>query len=84
MRWARHVACMGEIRNAYSFLVGNAEERRTELQFYYARMKISSYSHVRPYDYIRLLVSLMVVQVFFFFFFLFFRQVDSQGFVSGI
>jgi hypothetical protein len=25
MRWAGHVACMGEIRNAYNILVGKPE-----------------------------------------------------------
>jgi hypothetical protein len=28
MRWARHVACMGEVRNTYSILVGKPEGRR--------------------------------------------------------
>jgi hypothetical protein len=28
MRWAGHVACMGEVRGAYSILVGRPEGRR--------------------------------------------------------
>jgi hypothetical protein len=28
MRWAGHVACMGEMRNVYNILVGNLEEKR--------------------------------------------------------
>jgi hypothetical protein len=36
----------------------------------------------RPHDFIRLVVSLMVIQVFFFFFF--FRQVDSEAIVFDI
>jgi len=28
MRWAGHVACMGEMRNAYSILVGKHEGKR--------------------------------------------------------
>jgi hypothetical protein len=28
MRWVRHVACMGAMRNAYIILVGNPERRR--------------------------------------------------------
>jgi hypothetical protein len=28
MRWAGHIACMGEIRNAYSILLGKPEGRR--------------------------------------------------------
>jgi hypothetical protein len=28
MRWADHVACMGEMRNAYRVLVGKPEGRR--------------------------------------------------------
>jgi len=28
MRWARHVAHMGEIRNAYNILVGKPEGKR--------------------------------------------------------
>jgi hypothetical protein len=28
MRWAGHVACMGEKRNAYRILVGNPDEKR--------------------------------------------------------
>jgi hypothetical protein len=28
MRWARHVACMGEVRGAYNILVGKPEGRR--------------------------------------------------------
>jgi hypothetical protein len=28
MRWAGHVACVGEVRNAYSILVGKPEGRR--------------------------------------------------------
>jgi hypothetical protein len=28
MRWAGHVACMGEVRGAYSILVGRSEGRR--------------------------------------------------------
>jgi hypothetical protein len=27
MRWARHVACMGEMRNAYNILVGKLKGR---------------------------------------------------------
>jgi hypothetical protein len=27
MRWARHVACMGEVRGAYNILVGRPEGR---------------------------------------------------------
>jgi hypothetical protein len=29
MRWAGHVACMGEVRGAYNILVGRPEGRRT-------------------------------------------------------
>jgi hypothetical protein len=29
MRWAGHVACMGEVRGAYSILVGRLEGRRS-------------------------------------------------------
>jgi len=28
MRWGRHVACMGEMRNAYNILVGKPEGKR--------------------------------------------------------
>jgi hypothetical protein len=28
MNWVRHVACMGNERNAYRFYMGKAEERR--------------------------------------------------------
>jgi len=28
MRWAKHVACMGEMRNAYEILVGKPERKR--------------------------------------------------------
>jgi hypothetical protein len=28
MRWAGHVACMGEMRNAYNILVGKSEGKR--------------------------------------------------------
>jgi hypothetical protein len=28
IRWARHVACMGEMRNAYNILVGKPEGKR--------------------------------------------------------
>jgi hypothetical protein len=28
MRWAGHVACMGEVRGAYNILVGRPEGRR--------------------------------------------------------
>jgi hypothetical protein len=31
MRWARHVACMGENQNAYQILVGNPEGK-TQLE----------------------------------------------------
>jgi hypothetical protein len=27
MRWAEHIACVGEMRNAYKILVGKAEEK---------------------------------------------------------
>jgi len=28
MRWARHIACVGEMRNAYNILVGKPEGKR--------------------------------------------------------
>jgi hypothetical protein len=28
MTWARHVACMGEVRNAYNILAGKPEGKR--------------------------------------------------------
>jgi hypothetical protein len=28
MRWARHIACMGEIRNAHRILVVKSEQKR--------------------------------------------------------
>jgi hypothetical protein len=28
MRWVRHVACMGKMKNAYKILVGKPEEER--------------------------------------------------------
>jgi hypothetical protein len=28
IRWVEHVACMGEMRNAYRILVGKPEEKR--------------------------------------------------------
>jgi hypothetical protein len=28
MRWTEHVACMGEMRNAYNILVGKPERKR--------------------------------------------------------
>jgi hypothetical protein len=28
MRWGGHVACMGEMRNAYKILVGKSEQKR--------------------------------------------------------
>jgi len=28
MRWTEHVACMGEMRNAYEILVGKPERKR--------------------------------------------------------
>jgi hypothetical protein len=28
MRWAKHAACMGEMRNAYKMLVGKPEGKR--------------------------------------------------------
>jgi hypothetical protein len=28
MRWARHIACVGEMRNAYNILVGKPDKKR--------------------------------------------------------